>query len=216
MAQHLLPTEILSDYASGAASPGVALLVSAHMTHAPQARRAVADIETCFGAILSDTQPTDMRDGALDEIFSRIDGGEVEAQTAESASSDTGPLPAPVLEAVGCDFDDIPWKFRMPGVSVHDLDGYGAEGEKVQLLRARPGVSVPQHTHNGTEMTLILQGTLLDQGIAYHPGDIALNDEDDDHQPRVIGHETCYCLIVQHGDLKFTGKFSRILNLLGE
>ena len=153
MAQNLLPTEILTDYATGAATPGVALLVSAHMTHAPQARRAVADIETCFGAILSDVAPTDMRAGALDEIFSRIDGDEEASDTGTRVPVDSGPLPAPVLEAVGCGFDEIPWKFRMPGVSVYDLDGYGAEGEKVQLLRARPGVSVPQHTHNATEMT---------------------------------------------------------------
>ena len=40
--------------------------------------------------------------------------------------------------------------------------------------------------------------------------------EEDDHRPKILGDETCYCLIVQQGSLHFTGRFSRVLNLLGE
>lgn len=188
------------------------------MTHAPESRQAVAEAEGMGGALLAAAEPEAMAEHALDAVFAAIDKGEdMDQDRSDARSADrNGPLPAAVIDAVGMPFDQIPWKFRMPGVSVYDLDAYAGEGEKVQMLRARPGVTVPQHTHHGSELTLVLQGTLLDQGIAYHAGDLAMNDEDDDHCPRVIGTETCYCLIVQRGDLRFTGKFSRILNLLGE
>ena len=35
-----------------------------------------------------------------------------------------------------------------------------------------------QHTHKGTELTLVMQGVLMDDGIKYHAGDVAVNTED--------------------------------------
>ena len=221
MPVHTLPEDILAEYASGATSPGVSLLVAAHLTHAPEGRQVVREYERLGGVMLKDEKPEELSATALDDVFSRIDAlapaKEVEAHDAVSEPqprSGDCPLPAPVLERLGVSFDDIAWKFRLPGVSAYDFDGFG--DETVQLLRAQPGVSIPQHTHRGVEMTLVLQGCLEDGGIAYRRGDVAINDEEDDHRPRVLGDEVCYCLIVQRGDLHFTGPFSRILNFLGE
>ena len=61
-----------------------------------------------------------------------------------------------------------------------------------------------------------MSGTLLDDGIEYRAGDVAMNTEDDDHKPQVIGSEVCHCLIVMDGGLRFTGAFSRAFNLLAE
>lgn len=214
MPVHLPPEEMLADYAAGTMSPGLALLVASHLTHAPQSRAIVEDAERVGGALLGELEPEAMSEDALDAIFGRIDAPSDAPEVQHDRADRNGPLPGAVIDAIGMPFDQIPWKFRMPGVSVFDLEGYG--DETVQLLRARPGVTVPQHTHEGTEFTLVLKGTLLDEGVAYHEGDLAFNDEHDDHQPRVIGSDTCYCLIVQQGALHFTGRFSRILNYLGE
>jgi putative transcriptional regulator len=161
--------------------------------------------------MLAQEEPLDMAAGSLDAVFARIDAAPMEPVCAERSPS---PLPHPVVDRLGVAFDSIPWKFQLPGVSAYDFDGFG--DEKVQLLRAKPGAKVPQHTHEGPEMTLVMQGSLMDGGIVYNAGDVAVNDEDDDHRPEIIGDEVCYCLIVQQGDLKFTGRFSRLLNYLGE
>lgn len=211
MATHLIPDEMLADYACGAMSPGMSLLVASHLTHAPQSRIKMRQYERIGGVLLEEEPAIEMAPSALDAVFAKIDAApELEAHGPEP----TGPLPLPVLDAVGCGFDEIQWKFRLPGVSNYELDGFG--DETVTLLRAKPGAKVPQHTHEGTEATLVLQGILMDDGVAYGTGDVALNDEDDDHRPYISGTETCYCLIVQHGDLRFTGTFSRFLNYLGE
>ncbi|MEM9045913.1 MAG: ChrR family anti-sigma-E factor [Pseudomonadota bacterium] len=212
MPTHLPSTEMLADYTSGAASPGAALLVAAHLTHSPESRRQVADMERIGGALLADEEPVAMSAAALDDIFDAIDRGS--HSEPERFALQSGPLPKPVIEAIGMDFDDIQWKFRLPGVSEYELEGFGAE--KVSLLRARPGVAIPQHTHHGREATLVLAGALEDGGEVFRPGDLALNDEDDDHRPKIIGDETCYCLIVMDGNLHFTGTFSRALNFLGD
>ena len=210
MTTHRPPDEILVDYASGTTSPGVSLLVASHLTHAPESRARVREFERLGGILLSEEAPAEMAPNALDEVLGRLDDPEVSPTTRLQA----GPLPQPLVDRIGLNFDQIGWKTRLPGVAIYDLDGF--EDEKVMLLRAKPGAKVPQHTHEGSELTLVLQGCLHDGGVDYSRGDVAVNDEDDDHRPYATGDEICYCLIVQQGDLRFTGTFSRILNYLGE
>ena len=211
MPTHLPADEFLADYASGALSSGLSLLIASHLTQAPESRARVQEMEAVGGELLAVSENVDMSAGALEAVMSRLNGmdgpGVPEPQ-------DPCTLPRPLVDAIGTRFDDIPWKFRLPGVASHDLDAF--PDEKVTLLRARPGSTVPQHTHEGTEMTLVMQGIMLDDGIEYRRGDVAVNDEHDDHRPKIIGDETCYCLIVQQGDLRFTGRFSRLLNYIGE
>lgn len=212
MPTHLPDTEMLVDYASGAATPGCALLMATHLTHAPQSRQQVAEMERIGGALLSDEEPIAMSASSLTDLFDRLD--DVPEKLAEQAVLDEGPLPRPVIEAVGMAFDEIPWKFRLPGVSEYELQEYLPE--KVSIMRARPGASIPQHTHHGREMTLVMTGAMQDGDAVYRAGDLAIADEEDDHRPKIIGDETCYCLIVMDGNLHFTGTFSRALNFLAE
>lgn len=202
---------MLADYASGAASPGLALLVAAHLTHAPESRTRVEAFEAVGGALLADEPVVSMSAAALDEVLARLDG---DGSPPMAPACAAGPLPRPVIDAVGRDFDQIPWKFRLPGVAEYELDGFA--GEKVSLLRARPGARIPQHTHEGRELTLVMAGAMKDGDDIYEAGDVAINTEDDDHHPQIVGNETCYCLIVMSGGLRFTGPFSRVLNLLAE
>lgn len=206
-----LSDDLIRDYAAGTASPGIALLISAQMARAPQTRTLAAGAESLGGALLGDAPDCAVASGTLDSVLERIGA---EPDTPEPAGFDAGPLPEALMPAVGRDFDRIPWRFRLPGVSEHELSGF--PGERVSLLRARPGVAVPQHTHEGIEATLVMTGALEDGGRVFGPGEVAINDEHDEHKPRIVGTEICHCLIVMSGALRFTGRFGRALNLLAE
>ena len=52
-----------------------------------------------------------------------------------------------------------------------------------------------------------------DGGTVFRRGDVALADHNDNHNPKVIGDEICYCLVVMSGNLRFTGPVGRALNL---
>ena len=213
MSNRLVPEEFLAEYAFGTASPGLSLLVATQLTHSAEGRRIVDEYERLGGIMLQDEPEAEMAEDALSNALAAIDMAP-DAITAPQPRMSAGPLPAPVMRELGIPFDEIKWKFRLPGVAAHDFDGFG--DEKVSLMRVKPGTSVPQHTHHGIEMTLVLSGCLEDGGVEYRAGDVAINDEEDDHRPRALGDEICYCLIVQRGDLHFTGTFSRFLNILGE
>ena len=47
----------------------------------------------------------------------------------------------------------------------------------------------------------------------FSSGDISILNDNHTHNPQVIGTETCLCLVVMSGKVKFTGRFSRALNI---
>ncbi|MEM7498184.1 MAG: ChrR family anti-sigma-E factor [Pseudomonadota bacterium] len=216
MTTHMPPTDLLAEYASGSASPGLNLLMASHLTLVPESRRQVAALESIGGALLADEAPVAMAASALETAFAAIDD---DRQAEDAELPDRGGrdhvLPRPLREHLsGQDEESLPWRFRLPGVSEYVLPGF--DSEQVSILRARPGSGIPQHTHEGVEITLVLSGELHDGDRVLRAGDVAVNTDEHDHRPRIMGDETCYCLVVMDGGLRFTGTFSRALNLIGE
>ncbi len=206
--------QILADYASGALAPGMSLLVASHLTFSPEGRRRVAELESLAGALMM-VEDAPLPPPSLDQALARLDAP-AQADEAPPLTTDAhpGPFPAPLRAVIGARPDALDWKFRLPGLSECMIDGF--EDEEVSLLRARPGAPMLSHTHSGREATLILTGEMEDRGQVYRRGEVALADERDDHRPRIVGAETCICLVVMTGNLRFTGAFSRVLNLLAE
>lgn len=122
-----------------------------------------------------------------------------------------GPLPAPLGAVLGADFHALRWRNLLPGVAEHVIAE--AHGEKIALMRVKPGCGAPQHTHEGRELTLILTGAMRDGDRVYRKGDLADANHEDNHHPKVEPGEICHCLVVQTGKLRFTGAFGRVLNL---
>ena len=86
------------------------------------------------------------------------------------------------------------------------------ETDKLELIHVMPGGSIPQHTHEGIENFLVLHGSYSDEYGTYTEGSLQTRDEDHDHKP--IGHPLTGCIGLAYtdGKIKFSGKFSKILN----
>ncbi len=214
--------DLLSAYAAGTTSPGLSLLCAAHLTLRPDSRAEIERLERIGGALLVEEPCDSVSPLDFDALMARVDqeesaGTRTGSEKTESSRRDAvnaGPLPAPILRAAGGSYDGIAWRKRLGGVSECAIEGFS--GEKVGLLRARPGARIPKHTHAGLEATLVLQGVLRDGGQDFGAGDVALAGPEDDHIPEIIGDETCYCLVVVDGALRFTGRFGRALNLFAD
>ncbi len=204
------PLDLLAAHADGSLSEGMALLVASHLTFCPEARRRVARLEQIGGALLSTADETPVSPRCLDATLARIRKEPVGPEDT-TAARPCGTLPAPLRARLGCGADEIRWRFLLPGLSEHRLDGF--DGEEVCLLRARPGVRILKHTHTGEEATLVLTGRMRDGTTVYGRGDLALADASDDHHPEIVGPDTCICLVVLSGPMRFTGSVGRALNL---
>lgn len=84
---------------------------------------------------------------------------------------------------------------------------------RTSLLHIEPGGSVPEHTHTGFEMTLLLDGSFKDDKGEYVKGDFIMLDKQHTHQP--VSDNGCLCFTVLNDALHFTQGINRILNPIG-
>lgn len=81
------------------------------------------------------------------------------------------------------------------------------------LLHIEPGGGVPEHTHKGFELTLLLDGSFEDEKGKYVKGDFIMLDSNHQHHP--ISVEGCLCYTVANDALHFTKGINKLLNPIG-
>jgi putative transcriptional regulator len=81
------------------------------------------------------------------------------------------------------------------------------------LLHIEPGGSVPEHTHKGFELTLLLEGSFSDDNGEYVKGDFIMLDGSHKHHP--VSNEGCLCYTVANDALHFTQGINKLLNPIG-
>lgn len=81
------------------------------------------------------------------------------------------------------------------------------------LLHIEPGGSVPEHTHNGFELTVLIAGKFTDEAGEYVPGDFIMLDKKHQHHP--VSEKGCLCFTVANDSLHFTQGINKLLNPIG-
>lgn len=213
---HVLDDAWYLDYAAGAlATEAHGVLMSSHLELSEDARTRVGLLDRVGGAMLSDggVRPPTF---SADDIFA-LD---------ESRRGDEAGTPDPGSRTMSCDFPmpsaldayltrkgrSIRWEFLGPGLSKAMLWN-GEDGTKLWLLRAQPGVSIPQHGHNGSELTLVLKGSFWDGNQQYCPGDVEEAHESIEHDIRIDDSGECVCLALTEGKLRFENPLLRLMQV---
>ena len=204
---------MLKDYVCGLLSPGKDLIIKTHLTFCPGCRKKVHDIENIAGLLLDLSSNESIPEKpsvekTLDKILNLKDDNNI---NNEDYSINGGVLPRVINNYIGKPSDKINWRFRLPGIYDYQIET--SNDENMYLLKVEPGAKILQHTHEGEEATVILKGKMKDGDSTYIPGDISILDDNHTHNPQIIGSEACICLVVMAGKVKFTGRFSRALNI---
>ena len=196
---------LLADYAAGRLARPLHGLVAAHLAIKPDNRAYVAALESVQAREFAEIEPVALnrRDAMLEKIFA------AEAPRAVAARDDV--IPAPLRALAGLDFSAFNWKSKLPGMKEFQVKD-PAVGEAV-FYWIKPGRQMPSHTHEGTEVTLVLKGGFSDAYGHYRRGDIAIADGDVDHTPRADDDEDCICFAVTDAPLRLTGPLGRVLRL---
>ena len=197
---------LLAGYCAGTLDPASHALVASHLILKPDNRNYVAALEDLAGTSLREAPPEPLsdRDRRLAAIF-----GETPAPRRAQQSS---VLPEPLLQFVGCDINDLKWRTKLPGVKEYRIASSG-RGE-ASLLLVKAGRQMPSHTHEGSEVTLVLTGGFHDITGHYARGDIAIAGADLDHRPMTDEDADCLCFAVTDGPLHLTGPVGKIIDRL--
>lgn len=199
-------------YAAGAITEGFSLVLAAHIENCPHCQQRVQNAQALGGEILMQLQPCEPPAAGLDDVWSRIESAPItEEPTKPVAPKPNGSLPAVLEPFFESGLDSIPWRKMAPGMSHYRFSTVDSEGGSVQLLSIDPGITIPEHTHKGSELTLVLKGSYRDELGRYQGGDLADLDSAVTHQPMVDSDEPCICLIATDQPLRFSSLANRIL-----
>ena len=229
----------LTDFVEGTLSPATSLMVSAHcdmceqcqrfveveteklaaqmVSHANQTAGDKVDMSLQFGDMLSQiTQlpSSKQADSLTNDVF---EYREVRSKTS-AAKKQTG---VSTIELDGR-------VFTLPRTLHRYIDKTGNWSSLVGKLWQAPvdlgnqgvanfifmgsGGSVPEHTHRGTEYTLVIDGEFSDGLSRYDTGDFIFMDGEKTHTPKSEGKEGCLVFSIVDQPLHFTSGLARLLN----
>jgi putative transcriptional regulator len=196
---------LLAGYAAGTLPRALHALIGAHLELQPANRGYVKSLEASLASEMERgaSEPVAHRGERLSAIFGIGD------QVREVPVPPAGD-PRSLVHFCGMSLDDIPCKAVIPGVQEHRFEL--EDGVRAILYRIRPGKKMPQHTHDGAEVTLVIRGAFADSTGRYGRGDVAITDEEIDHTPVAEAGEECICFAVLDAPVKLTGPVGRWFN----
>lgn len=208
-----IPDEWLLDHAAGTTPEPVAVLVEAHLALSAPARATYARLASVGGVLLEQQNPAELAPDALARLMAHIDANPAPSRVAAPAAA-AGLLPASLSAYTGPSIEDLAWRRIVRGVEQATLKLGGPSPYELSLLRIAAGKSIPQHTHEGDELLLVLAGSFEDGRAGYARGDVCAADASVDHAPVADRATDCLCLHVANAPIKLTGPFGRLLNPL--
>ncbi len=214
--EHHISDELLMDYAGGALEEGWSIAVATHLAVCPECRSRLAAMEATGGALLEDiTCPTDAENdkaswNAIMAAVARPDGAAKQICAPRSGPVSSTTVPEPLRSYLHGDLDSLRWRPLGLGAYHYPIKTED-RGISVRLLRIPSGKPVPEHSHNGRELTLVLRGAFSDGDDTFGPGDFEETDETINHQPIALPGEDCICLAVTDAPLKFKSRLVKLI-----
>ncbi|WP_127023802.1 ChrR family anti-sigma-E factor [Rheinheimera mangrovi] len=212
--KHHPALELLEQYIEASLAPELSLAIAAHLDLCPHCQRIKMDLEAEAGTALASlpeaqTAETDWQQmldfiTAQPEIAAKVEKRQPFALQIQNSEILLPASLKPLLQ------NKLKW-FNLGGISTAKLAG--EDQHNVSLLYIRKDSEVPQHTHLGLEITLVLKGKIYDESGCYGEGDLLINTPDHTHTPRTMS-EDCLCLSVLTAPLKFKKGLTRLLNPL--
>ncbi|MDV5169827.1 ChrR family anti-sigma-E factor [Photobacterium rosenbergii] len=205
--------DLLSRYANGELDSASSILISAHLEFCPHCRQKIAAIEAKQARILESSESatlTPSLSAMMLEIMAHEPAETIieEVTDCELTMEDkTYPLPS-VLQRHN---DKIgPWS-RLPG-NIKRAQVEVSGDSKMNFIYMDSDSSLPEHTHQGQEITLVLAGEFYDESGTYKPGDFIVQTDEHTHLPRTREGQDCLCLTLLNAPLHFTSGLATLLN----
>ena len=200
---HHVSDALLLSYVSGQLPHPFALVIAAHISLCDDCRARAGAHAHAGGALLESTASTELSGGLKSGLMAQLDA----PAPTEPHYTAKGPYPAPVMAAL----KGQPPRWKHLGLGTRQsILHHGREGS-VRLLYIPGGMAVPDHGHNGLELTLVLQGAFHDETGRFGVGDLETADGDLEHTPIAEAGAPCICLAATDASLRFSSLLPRLL-----
>jgi putative transcriptional regulator len=201
--------DLLTEYSSGTLPLAQAACVSVHVNDCKQCQNLSTQLSEIGAALFEKLEPQAVGDAQLDRVLAKLD--EEPPLTYTKQVEEGSSTPAVLQRLMSGDFSDLDWKKIGSALRISYLST-GDPAHEFALYHIKAGGRIPEHTHRGSEMTLVLEGGFSDAEGSYHKGDFIFRRPGDVHAPTALQSEDCICLAVLDAPLKFTNWKFRWLN----
>jgi putative transcriptional regulator len=214
---HFHPSDdTLTRYADGDLDPAFSIMMSAHLEYCSGCRQRINEIETSNTQIL-ESIPAEPLTSDLTAMLSQILTQPVEPLKLEAEPD----ISSSMLKLDNKEFhlpralrrhnDEIGTWSRLPGKIQRAPVSTGGKS-KMNFIYMEPDSTLPKHTHQGQEITLVLSGKFIDENATYGPGDFIVQTNEHQHSPRTQAGQDCLCLTLLDAPLHFTSGMATLLN----
>ena len=207
----------LMDYALGNLDNRFDTVLRTHLAVCSSCRESVSVAEQFGGELLATLMPEAPSANAAASARTICDNHEQQStddceisRAADIAVGDD--IEQFVKTFLDSSLDALPWRGIGKGLKLCRLGT--TEDVRLWMLRGSPGTVLPEHTHTGGELTLVLKGSYFCGNRIYGPGDIEDADESTEHQPVITRDGECICLAATEGPLRFRAWLPRTLQPL--
>jgi putative transcriptional regulator len=203
---HHIPANLIAAYAAGTLSEAYSLVIACHVSLCDSCRADLEAYESLGGEVLERGAGTALAPDALQATMALIQATPVDR--AAPPPRKPSAFPAPLQDYAGATPEAVRWKSIGGGVRQAVLPCKG--DATARLLYIPGGKAVPEHGHNGLELTLVLQGAFSDSVARFARGDVEIGDGDLEHQPIAEAGEACICLAATDAPLRFRSIMPRL------
>ena len=200
--------DLILEFASGNLESSIGLLMACHIDTCEQCQKKMTAFEEVGGALLETIEVSMPSSNLFERIEAQLDALE-ESEASMGSIDPLAPLgsthsdvPAPLREFLPAQMSDIKWE-GSPELRRKPLDMVDTDFQ-IALFEMPVGGSITEHTHDGDEYVVVLQGGYEDQSGSYGVGDFIYSDSTVTHHPKSLPGLNCIFLSVLSGPLKFT------------
>ena len=203
---------MMNQYAEGVLPASLSMAISAHLELCDCCKKQFKDIEASQSQVIFDNDSSNEIEDELlqmlNGITSNTDIDEVLIKRPEKIvyQGKKVSLPRVLSGLERTSFSKVGKLSR----SRFALD----DGElRMSLLQIEAGGQIPNHTHTGFELTLLLDGEFEDESGKYEAGDFIWLDGRHTHTPYT--EHGCLCFTLVNSALHFNKGLSQLLNPIG-
>jgi putative transcriptional regulator len=206
--------EQLGGFARGTLTAGMNVVVSAHVELCDDCRGKISSLEAEAAAEMlqeipearpSNKEFSSMVDSIVNHPQMQLNEQGSDSVTKIHMLEHSVSLPKVLVKVAS---EGLVWKKLAGGINQASvtLD----DQTQCEFLYMKPGSQVPVHKHQGSEVTLVLDGSFSDELGHYKQSDFVVRTASDMHQP--ASEEGCLCFAVLDSPLTFTKGLARLLN----
>jgi putative transcriptional regulator len=206
----------LQAFSAGVAEPAKALMISAHVDMCSTCQKACREYQEQISEdIFADASQAFTLDETYLNMMAGITSSPIIQQAPNKMSEEsTIELDGKVFELPRAlrryvkntgNWSHLVGKLWQAPVDLGDVG-------KANFMYMEKGGRVPEHTHKGNEMTLVIDGQYSDGIAHYDCGDFTLMNDQHNHTPHSEADDGCLVFTIVDQPLHFTAGIARLLN----